>query len=48
MIDWITNHTDALLFFSTCISLGIGYYFGREVGYSEGLEDGYRDGRLNK
>ena len=47
MIDWITNHLDAVLTGIFFISGMCAYWIGKEIGYEEGLEDGFKDGQLN-
>ena len=47
MIDWIYAHSDAVIMLIFMV-VGFGAYsIGREIGYVEGLEDGFKDGQLN-
>ena len=46
-MNWLTQHSDAVVLIIFMIVVFASYSIGREIGYVEGLEDGYKDGQLN-
>jgi hypothetical protein len=47
MSDFITRNADVLLFILMAIIATGGYFIGKEIGYCEGLEDGFKDGQYH-
>lgn len=47
MIDFITRNVDVLLFILMAIVATASYFIGQEIGYCEGLEDGFKDGQYH-
>ena len=49
-MNWIQNHQDAIVLLSmiiVCCIVLVAFKMGQELGYREGLEDGFKDGELN-
>ena len=46
-MKWLQENQDFVVFVLTIIIASAGYWIGAEVGYREGLTDGFKDGQLN-
>ena len=46
-MHWYQENQDAIIFVFSILIVSLGYWIGTEVGYCKGLEDGFRDGKLN-
>ena len=46
-MSWALAHTDLILAVLMAIIAVMSYWMGKEAGYCEGLEDGFKDGKLN-
>ena len=46
-MKWFIDNQDFVVFILIIIVASAGYWIGNEIGYREGLVDGFKDGQLN-